>query len=391
MNIITDNKSLAVFCKSLRSQKFITVDTEFIRERTFYPQLCLIQIAAPRKAAVVDVMSDITDYSPLIEIFTDDGIMKVFHSARQDIEALFYFLKVIPTPVFDTQIGAMALGFGDSVSYQSLVHHFCKVGLNKGQRLTDWSKRPLSEAQLAYALGDVSYLVKVYRRIMEKLISLNRSEWIKEEENDLLNRENYIVNPEKAWEKLKLRSSDTGYIARLKKIAALRETIAVNTNRPRRFVMTDDVVEEIALLGPKSAVDLASIRGIVKCSDGSVRYEKEILEAVAFADVSDAALSPLPVKKMSNKLIKLKPLTEMLKLLLNIRCLENNVSTKLVASHDDIDDIALNGGKGTNKALRGWRYSFFGKDALSLRDGNLRLYYNRTKNRIVSILASDAV
>jgi len=179
----------------------VTVDTEFIRERTFYPLLCLIQIAVPRKAAAIDAMSGITDYSPLIDIFTDNGIVKVFHSARQDIEALFHFLKIIPSPVFDTQIGAMALGFGDSVSYQSLVRHFCKVNLDKGQRLTDWSKRPLSEAQIAYALGDVTYLIKVYRRITEKLTAMNRGEWIKEEENDLLNRENYVVNPEKAWER----------------------------------------------------------------------------------------------------------------------------------------------------------------------------------------------
>ena len=391
MNIITDNKSLARFCKSLRKQKFVTVDTEFIRERTFYPQLCLIQIAVARRAAVIDIMSDITDYSPLKDIFTDSEIIKVFHSARQDLEAIFYFLKVIPFPVFDTQIGAMALGFGDSVSYQSLVHHFCKVNLDKGQRLTDWSKRPLSEAQLAYALGDVSYLVKVYRRINEKIVSLGRGEWIKEEENDLLNKENYVINPERAWKRLKLRSSDIGYIARLKQIAALRETIAVNTNRPRRFVMSDDVVEEIALLGPKTAADLASVRGIVKHPDGAVRYEKEILEAVAFADVSNADLLSVPIKKMSKKLLRLRPLTEMLKLLLNIRCLENNVSARLVASHDDIDDIVLNGEKGKNKTMRGWRYSFFGKDALALCDGSLRLYYDRSKNRIVSILASNSV
>jgi len=191
--------------------------------------------------------------------------------------------------------------------------------------------------------------------------------------------------------KIKLKNTDSGYVARLKQIAALRETIAVNANRTRRFVMSDDVVEEIALLGPKTSADLASIRGIVKHADGSVRYEKEILEAVSFADNTHVGLPSLPVKNASKKLMKLKPLTEMLKLLLNLRCLENDVSAKLVASHADIDDIALNGEKGTCKALKGWRFSFYGKDALALRNGRLRIYYDRSKNKIVSLVASDDV
>ncbi|OPZ78871.1 MAG: Ribonuclease D [Alphaproteobacteria bacterium ADurb.Bin438] len=384
MKIITDNKSLKKFCKSLDKQKFITLDTEFVREKTFFPHLCLIQIGTARKSVVIDVLSEIDDYSPLKDILINESIVKVFHSARQDLEAFYNLLKIIPKPLFDTQIAAMALGFGDSVSYQFLVQYYCKVALNKGQRLTDWTKRPLTDEQIDYALSDVTYLIKVYKELDKKLTKLNRNDWIKDEMDYLISIDNYDINLDNAWERLKAKSSSKQYIANLQALAKFRDATAMKLDKPRKYIVPDETLLEIALVNPKDEEGLKNIRSVQRKSDGSIKYGEEILDLLKNSDFENIILPQRPSKEYLTKLSKLKPLTDMLKLLLNLKCSEAKVSSKLVANHDDIDDIAVLGIKSKSKVLEGWRLDFFGKDALLLRAGKLTICYDNIKNKIVT-------
>lgn len=369
---ITTPEALAALCQRLSGEAFLTVDTEFMRERTYFPQLCLVQVAGAQEAAIIDALSpDLTKeaWAPFWELMTNPAILKVFHAVRQDIEIFVHLAGIVPYPLFDTQIAAMALGFQDQVSYARLADALTGDYINKDEQFTDWTARPLRPAQLNYAMQDVTILRKVYKAMQEKLQKMNRHPWISEEMSMLDDINYYRMNPEAMWERLKMRSNRPSSWAALKALAAWREREAMRVNRPRQTVLKDDVLTQMALTVPTTQEMLAKTRGIPNYIANGAQTEN-ILKLMQ--EAKGATPDSMPKKQETPTLnAAQEDQLELVKLVLKIVARQHNVSTKLIASNDDLNAFILNAD--TSHLVHGWRGEIFGAIALDLMQGNAAL------------------
>ena len=374
MNIIKTTSELSKFCAHASKFDYLTVDTEFLRERTYYPKLCLIQLAFPSdqedNAVLVDPLDNQLDLSPLYDLFLNSNVVKVFHAARQDLEIFFHDKNIIPNPLFDTQLAAMVCGFGEQVGYETLVRSICKVNLDKSSRFTDWSLRPLSDSQKDYALADVTHLRQIYEYLKSELKQNKREAWVQEELNILKNPETYITRPNEAWKRIKIRSNSSKFLGIVSKLAEFREKYAQQNDIPRNRVFKDDALMEIASLKPKSFDELSRSRLLLRDARKG-RIASGILESVKAAQVFNFEEVHKEVKLAKN-LNGNSALSEMLRVLLKAKSEELGVAAKLIAISADLDSLAS--GERTVPALLGWRHKVFGKDALDLCDGKVGLF-----------------
>ena len=373
MNIIKTTSELSQFCDYACNFDYITVDTEFLRERTYYPKLCLIQLAIPgdqeNSAVLIDPLERNLDLSPLYKIFLDPDIVKVFHAARQDLEIFFHDKNIIPSPLFDTQLAAMVCGFGEQVGYETLVRSICKVNLDKSSRFTDWSLRPLSNKQQQYALADVTHLRQIYEYLKEQLKRNERETWLEEELNILKNPETYITRPKEAWRRIKSRSNSSKFLGIVARLAEFRETYAQRNNIPRNRVLKDDALMELASLKPKSFDDLSRSRLLLRDARKG-KIAKGILDSIQAAE--DLKFEQVNyATKVPKSLNVNSALSDMLRVLLKAKSEELGVAAKLIANSSDLDSIAS--GERTVPALSGWRHQIFGREALELCDGKVGL------------------
>lgn len=374
MITITTTEQLAEFCTKAAQFPFVTVDTEFLRERTYYAQLCLIQLAVPDDgdgaAVLVDTLSEGLDLAPLYELFVNPEVVKVFHAARQDLEIFFVDKGIIPIPLFDTQVAAMVCGYGEQVGYETLVRSICNASLDKSSRFTDWSRRPLSNKQKDYALADVTHLRDIYLKLATQLKNTGRESWVSEELAVLNAPETYVVEPADAWKRVKVRSTSPRFLAVVRELAKLREEMAKDRNIPRGRVFKDDVILELAATRPTTAEDMGRSRLLQRdARKGPV--SEQILQAIKHAmslDSADLPVAPVAAPRKTGS----EGLTELLRVLLKARSNEAGVAQKLIATSADIDAIASRDAAAL-QALRGWRYEVFGKDAERLTNGEIGL------------------
>lgn len=371
MNIITTNAALADYCAAAKSSPFLCIDTEFMRENTFYSILCLIQVATPDTEAIIDPLADGLDLAPLIDLLTDKNITKVLHAARQDIEIFYQICGSVPEPIFDTQIAAMALGFGESVGYGALVKGRLNIDLDKGARFTDWSRRPLSDKQLAYALADVTHLQTLYLPLVAELEEKNRLSWVLEEMAPQTDEALYSFEPEAAWQRLKVRNPKKQYLAVLKAAAAWRERMAQQKDIPRRRVLKDDAIYDLAQQRPRNLQALTKLRAIPRGFEKS-SSAAGLIEAIdaAIDNADDYAPAPPKVQHMPPSL---GPRVEMLRTLLRLRTEVEGIAPRLVANARDIEQIAAFGEDANVQALTGWRREIYGQDALDMLTGKIAL------------------
>ena len=370
---IDSQAELDAFCARLRDADYVTVDTEFMRDATYWPKLCLIQLADAEVARAVDGMADGLDLGPLWRLLADPSVPKVMHAARQDIEIFFHKGGVIPEPLLDTQIAAMVCGFGDQAAYDTLVRHFAGRRLDKGARFADWARRPLPERQIDYALADVIWLRPVYEGLAGRLRRNGRADWVAEEEEVLLDPETYRLDPEHAWRRLKTRSSDPAFLAVVQAVAAWREREAQRLDLPRNRVLREDALLDIAAQGPETADALAACRGVTRgMAEG--RLGPGLLAAVAAGKAAppDARPEPPPERERPKGV---GPAMELLRVLLKERVEREGVAQKLVASSEELERLA--GGDGDGPLLKGWRRELFGADAERLLRGELALTLKR--------------
>jgi ribonuclease D len=371
MLLIDDSAQLAEFCERVAQSDFITVDTEFMRERTYWPQLCLVQVAGAGEVAGIDPLAEGMDLAPLLRLLYDERLLKVFHAARQDIEIFFHMTGRIPSPLFDTQVAAMVCGYGDSVSYETLAAQLAGARIDKSVRFTDWSARPLTDRQISYALADVTHLRKVYAALAKRLMGSGRAGWLQEEMATLLEPSTYRLEPEESWRRLKPRpGSKPRLLAILREVAAWREREAQRRDIPRNRVIRDETVMDIAAHAPSTVEEIARLRGLSKgLAEG--RMGQDILVAVAKGAATpenEAPHLPPPVEMPGG----LGPVVELLKVLLKMKCERQQVAQKLVASSADLERIAADDDADV-PALHGWRREVFGNDALALKHGRLAL------------------
>lgn len=373
MKTITTTDALAAFCKEAAKRAYVTVDTEFLRERTYYSKLCLIQLAYQDEngddAVLVDPLVDGLSLAPLYDLFTDVGVVKVFHAARQDLEIFFVDEGVIPTPLFDTQVAAMVCGFGEQVGYETLVRKICKSDLDKSSRFTDWSRRPLTDAQAKYAVADVTHLRDIYEYLSARLDKSGRKKWVAEEMAVLNDPATYLADPEEAWRRVKTRTNSGRFLGIVRELARFREIYAQERNIPRSRVYKDDALVEIASTKPASEQDLSRSRLLLReARRGDIAAG--ILAAVKAG--LDAPNDSLPKPDLSRAKLQVNPaLADMLRVLLKSISENESVAAKLIASSADLDAIAA--GERDVPALRGWRKEFFGEEALRLCDGKIGL------------------
>jgi ribonuclease D len=377
MHLVTQQSELQAAIAKFEAADFVTVDTEFIRETTYWPELCLIQIATPGTSALIDPLSPDIDLEPFFRLMGNEAVTKVFHAARQDIEIVFHRGGLIPHPVFDTQVAAMVCGFGDSVSYDQLVQKITGAHLDKSSRFTDWRHRPLSEKQLDYALADVTHLIEVYQHLKAELQREDRAHWLNEEMEILTSRGTYDPHPEDAWKRLKMRIRKPQELAVLQAVAAWREREARERNVPRGRVIKDDAIYEVAQQQPRDTVALARLRTTPK------GWERSASAAMLIAIVNEALSVP---KEMLPKLPRPPQATEgsnaaaeLLKVLLRLVAEKEGVAAKVLASGDDIDRIATDGEKADVPALSGWRREVFGEQALKLVRGEIAIKFDQRR------------
>jgi ribonuclease D len=370
MTLITDSAALAQFCAGLAAADFVTVDTEFMREKTYWPILCLVQIAGPDSAANIDPLAPGIDLKPVLDLLANPRVLKVFHAARQDIEIFHKMMGQVPAPIFDTQVAAMVCGFGESASYETLASKLAGATIDKSSRFTDWAHRPLSERQLQYALADVVPLRKVYERLAARLEKTARASWVADEMAVLSDPKIYRADPAESWRRLKPRTNSRRTLALVRELAAWREVAAQKRDIPRNRLVRDEAILEIAAHPPKNVEELGRIRALGRpVAEG--RIGGEILAAVERARaLPDAELPELPEQRQLPAGIG--PLVELLKVLLRLVAEENDVAPRLIADNDDLEDIATND-KADVRALHGWRAEIFGRDALDLKHGRLAL------------------
>lgn len=384
MTVITDTEALERFCERQRGAEFVAVDTEFMRERTYWPILCLVQVAGPEEAAAIDALAPGIGLAPLLALMADQRTLKVFHAGRQDIEIFFNLSRKVPAPIFDTQIAAMVCGFGDAVSYETLVSKLARASLDKSSRFTDWSHRPLTERQVRYALADVVHLRTAYEKLQQRLAANKRSSWFAEEMAELSDPETYRNEPYEAWRRFRLRGRfDRRFYGVLRELAAWREMAARQRNLPRNRIMRDEAVLEIAAHAPATIDALARTRSLGKGVAGG-KLGSEILEAVRRGCTEKAAYEP-PEAVRTQPPAGLGPIIELLRVLLKQRCEDHEVAQKLVASAEDLETIAADDSAPV-KALAGWRREIFGNDALALKHGKLALTVRQNRISLVEPL-----
>ncbi|RCL01892.1 MAG: ribonuclease D [Candidatus Tokpelaia sp. JSC188] len=383
MDLITDIDTLKNAIDLLSQSNFVTVDTEFHRETTFWPELCLIQIASPTTIALIDPLARRIDLEPFFDLMTNRDILKVFHAARQDVEIIFQLGRIIPHPLFDTQIAAMVCGYGDAISYNTLVSKITGHDIDKSSQFTDWSKRPLTKKQLRYALEDVTYLRDVYFSLCNDLQKSGRSTWMDEETNILTTPETYVLLPEVAWKKVKGRVRKPREHAILQKIAAWREREAQQRNLPRGRVLKDDALIEIAIQQPKDKIALTNLRSFPKGWERSGAVDELLKSIKEGIEIPEELLPRLQMPIPQNKINKSE--TEILKLLLKLVAEENAVAAKIVATSDDITKIVLQKEKADVLAMHGWRFDIFGKKALNILEGRIGIKFNHGKVRLFNI------
>jgi ribonuclease D len=368
--LITSAQDLAALCERLRAEAFVTVDTEFMRERTYWPELCVVQLAGDHEVAVVDAQADGMDLAPLGELLADPAVVKVFHAARQDVEIFLLRFGAVPTPLFDTQVAAMVAGFGDQASYDSLVRALAGAAIDKAHRFSDWSARPLSPAQIAYAAADVTHLRRVYRELREKLLAEGRLDWVAQEMDALAEPETYITRPENAWERLKPKTSNRRFLGVLRAAAAWREAEAQRVNIPRGRLVKDETLLELAASAPETPEQLARARGV---SEGFARGKSGtgLIAAIAEARAlpEDALPEPLEARRGAGAS---PALVALLKVLLAAAAEAHNVAPKLLADTEDLERLASEPEPDV-RCLAGWRREVFGEDALALKQGQLAL------------------
>lgn len=373
MTLITTNAALKAFCETLTDCPYITVDTEFMRERTYYAKLCLIQISGPDKEAVgIDVLAgeEELDLSPIWELFANQNIMKVFHAARQDLEIIYQLSGTLPAPLFDTQIAAMVCGYGDQVGYEALVNDICKAKADKSSQFTDWSHRPLTQKQITYALNDVIFLKDIYHSLESRLDKKGRGDWVLEETNNLLDPSIYQFPPRDAWQRLKLRSPKARDLAVLRELAQWREEEAQKKDVPRGRILKDETLLDLTYQKPRTEAELARIRG-VSADMAKGKFGKLILDAmergIAVPDAECplvAAKDPLPQR--------LTPVLEMLKMLLRIQAAENDVAPRLISDSETLENYVRDP-KSESPLTHGWRAEIFGAEAEAMMKGQTAL------------------
>jgi len=371
MNIIRDTEGLRRYCDAARKHDFICIDTEFMRESTFFSILCLVQVATSEADAIIDPLADGIDLTPLTELLMDQNITKVLHAARQDMEIFYRICGAVPGPIFDTQIAGMALGLGDSAGYGAMVKARLNINLDKGARFTDWSRRPLSDKQLSYALADVTHLRDLYPGILSELEDKGRLKWVMEEMTQHMEESLYTFEPEEAWQRLKLRGNKKPYLAALKAAAAWRERQAIKKDIPRRRVLKDDAMYDLAQQRPRSIEALAKLRGIPRGFEKSSTAQSLVDSLGAAIDNANEYAPPAP--KVKHMPPALGPRIEMLRTLLRLRTEVEGIATRLVANARDIEQLAAFGEGADIAALKGWRREIFGQDALDLLRGKIAL------------------
>lgn len=373
MIIIKKTQELKDFCKKCSAYEYVTLDTEFLRERTYYSKLCLVQMAHPGNskdsAVLIDPLSPDLSLDPLYELFKDPNVVKVFHAARQDLEIFFVDKKIIPFPFFDTQVAAMVCGFGEQVGYEKLVRSICNEGLDKSSRFTDWSARPLSSQQMQYAIGDVTYLREIYEFLSNKINKNGRQAWVEEELSILMDPETYIVDPKFAWRRVKTRTSSWKMLAAISELAEFREKYAQIKNIPRNRVYKDDCMMELAATRPKNLDDLNKSRLLLRDARKG-QIAEGILSAINLSDkyTSNDVERQAPQKEKTQGK---EGLSELLRVLLKAKAEQFGVATKLIATSADLDRIA--GGEMELNVFKGWRNEVFGHDAMRLREGKVAL------------------
>src|SRR5579872_3837163 len=372
---IVTTAELAALCARMARFPFITVDTEFLRETTYYPLLCVAQMASAEEAAVIDALAPGIDLAPFFALMADSKVLKVFHAARQDIEIVWHRAKLIPGPIFDTQVAAMVLGYGDSISYEQLVQRITGDSLDKSHRFTDWTRRPLSDAQLAYAISDVTHLREVYMALVNDLGRRGRVDWVQEEMQVLTSADTYRMDPERAWQRLKTRVRKPRELAVLIEVAAWREREAQTRDVPRSRVLKDDAIADIAVQAPTSIEKLKNLRSLPKGFERS-RWGEAIVAAVERGLARDPkTLPPMPrAPQAANG----GAVVELLKVLLRMISEQHHVAAKVIATVDDLERIAASD-KADVPALKGWRRELFGDKALALKHGRLALAIERNK------------
>lgn len=384
MPILTKTDDLSAFCTRLSSEEFIAVDTEFIRESSYWPKLCLIQVAGESEAFAIDPLAEGMDLSPLFELMRNESILKVFHAARQDLEIFLHAMEEIPAPLFDTQVAAMVCGFGDQVSYEKLATKLAGATIDKTTRFADWAQRPLTDRQLNYALSDVVPLRKVYRKLNHRLTKSGRAPWLHEEMSILTNPQTYDSDPTKAWKRLKTRSRDQRYLAILRELATWREEEAQRRDVPRNRVIRDEQLFDIAAQAPQDEAGLSRIRGINR-DFARGRLGSSILNCIEKA-------MALPEQELPNRPPRAErpetpsPVVELLKVLLKMKSEEHAVAQKLLGSMDDLERLARDP-EAESPLTHGWRDEIFGQAAKALLNGNLAL--GAHKNEIVTLTPKD--
>jgi ribonuclease D len=382
MTPITTTAELAVFCDKLKGQPFVAVDTEFMRETTYWPKLCLIQAAAGSAEACIDPLAEGIDLEPFLEIMRDPSILKVFHAARQDVE-IFNNLNAMPVPLFDTQVAGMAAGFGEQIAYDALVRQMLKIELDKSSRFTDWARRPLSDNQLTYALADVTHLAALYPILRERLEKEGRIGWVTDEMTNLTEPALYDVEPENAWKRLRPRKHTAKYLAVYKAVAAWRERMAQSRDQPRGRILKDEAIDEVATQAPTDADQLDRLRSVPKGFSGS-RFGPDLLAAIREALRDPEAYAPVIERSRVAPSPAAGAVVELLKVLLKARAEEAGVASKLIATVSDLELIA-NDDEADTSALKGWRREAFGEDALKLKRGELALVLDGARVRVVEV------
>ena len=381
MTPITTTEALQEFCARLADEPFITVDTEFMRETTYWPKLCLIQAASPTDAAIIDPLAEGLDLEPFLALMRDESILKVFHAARQDVE-IFVKLGAMPKPMFDTQGAAMAAGFGDQVSYEALVRQMLRQEVDKGSRFTDWARRPLSDAQLIYALGDVTHLAALYPTLRDRLQKDGRLDWVMAEMGDLTDPALYDTDPEKAWKRLKPKKFSAKYLAPFVATAVWRERAAQERDQPRGRILKDEAIDEIAAQAPTDPDAFNRLRSVPK-GFGASRLGQELSAELKRVMADPEAYAPKLERPAHNQPAP-PSVVELLKVLLKAKSDNAGVATKLIANVADLEKIALSDDADVD-ALKGWRRQLFGEDALKLKRGEIALVLNGPRVEVVEI------
>jgi len=374
MILIENTTDLTNFCDVIRNEKFITIDLEFLREKTYWAQLCLIQVGSEKECAIIDPLAEGIDLSPLYDILFDEKIIKVFHAARQDLEIIYHLTGKIPSPIFDSQVAAMVCGFGESVSYQMLAKKLSSQNIDKSMRFSNWSKRPLDAEQLEYAISDVTHLINIYKSLKKFLSDNKRTHWVDEEMELLTNPSTYQFPPEDAWHRIKHRSTNRKFLTTLKELAFWREERAQKNDITRKMVIKDECLLNIAAEMPKTHEDLAEIRGI-RSDIVKGKLSDEILAIVEIA--SNIKAKDYVKLDKKDKILGQgsSSLVDILKLLLKIKSRENDVAPKLITNDHELRCIA-SGDDTSALCLKGWRNEVFGKYAIALREGNLTFKFN---------------